>query len=622
MKEKKSIGDIAWVKSAARFIPALICVGVWGALTVYGNGLLLKSEIRSLFLFDWQFVADSFSKPGEFMSLVGLFFRQFLHLPWLGALIWTAMLYLTGVMCNRLFSIPGRLAIVGFIPAIILLCANTSVGYLVFLFRVQDYFFAPTLGILAALTTVGLARKIKSPVWTAIFLIVIATGGYSLAGYYAVAALLATGTDILTGDRPSRQRYSLAALALVLAAAAPLLISLLYTSVRLDRCWLAGLPSVSEITKVTRIRMPYIAASLVVIILPFLKLLVKERETTTKDILIQAAATVLIAIASASVWFNDPCYLTELKVEAAAERQDWQSIPGIIRDAQEKYGSDSNLFEPTRILVLMKDMALFKQGKEGDIAFTFPEGGRDQKRDFRLPITCQAGQQLYLNWGIPNYCHRWCVETAVEYGWSYETLKNISMAAMASGEWKTASMYLNILTKTMFYRKWAKEQLAMCANAETVAQAEPYRSILPLMKFENSMTNDEAKIEKFMLNHFTVYHPDNASPEYDRAALFWAARSQDIHQFWLFLYHYVNSNSFKTIPKHYQEAIYLYNNLEATSGLDIPVDKSVSQSYKAFMDFVKTHPVNNLRDSWETYYPRFGNTFYYYYYFIRDIDTY
>lgn len=623
MKEqKKSISVKAWGKTLATLFPLLAAAGLSVALAIPGNSLLQKIEIRSLFLFDRQFLADSFGTPGGFIGLAGQFLRQFLHIPWLGALLWTSMLYLSGRACVRLFSIPRRLLVLGYMPALILLWAVTSMGYLIFVSRAQDYFFAPVLGLLASLLLVWAVRKTRPAAGVAALIIVTATAGYAIAGYYAIAALAAVAADLAVSDRNPREKYILAALAVICAAALPFLMSMSYTTVRMDRCWLSGLPSVSETGQVMRFRLPFIAAGIATALLPVAGKLLKERECTRKDMLMHAAAIAVCAVVTLKAWNNDQGFVTELKVEAAAAHDDWKSIPAIVKDAESRYGSDGSVYEPTRIVVLFKDLALFKLGKEGDIAFSYPEGGRMQEREFFLPITYQAGQLIYLNWGLPNYCHRWCVETAVEYGWNYEVLRNISMAAMASGEWETARMYLNILSKTLFYRKWAKSQLDMCGNAQAVAQAEPYRSILPLMKFENSMTNDEAMAEKFLINHFTARHPSNASPEYDRAALFWAARSQDIDLFWRYFYFYINSNQVKTIPRHYQEAIQLYSQLEPGNGLNIPVDKNITLSYQNFMKFVQTHPVESIHESKQTYYPAFGNTFFYYYYFIRDIDTY
>ena len=33
-----------------------------------------------------------------------------------------------------------------------------------------------------------------------------------------------------------------------------------------------------------------------------------------------------------------------------------------------------------------------------------------------------GGRPLYMHYGIPNYCFRWCVENGVEYGWRVDNL--------------------------------------------------------------------------------------------------------------------------------------------------------------------------------------------------------
>ena len=184
-----------------------------------------------------------------------------------------------------------------------------------------------------------------------------------------------------------------------------------------------------------------------------------------------------------------------------------------------------------------------------------------------------------------------------------------------------ARKYLNKLEKTIFYRKWAKGQGLLAADSVMMSVSEPYQSILPYMCFENRMTNDLVKSETFLMKHFSESEPPQPTPEYDRAALLWAMRTQNIPLFWERLYYYIKSNKVEQLPKNVQEAALLYGKLEKPV-FDLPYSKEVENSYDAFNRYTQTNPVRNMKESAYPYSKKFGKTFYYYYYFIRDIQTY
>ena len=123
------------------------------------------------------------------------------------------------------------------------------------------------------------------------------------------------------------------------------------------------------------------------------------------------------------------------------------------------------------------------------------------------------------------------------------------------------------------------------------------------------------------MKHFSEQEPPQATPEYDRAALLWAMRTQNIPLFWERLYYYIISNKVEQLPKSVQEAALLYSKLEKPA-FDLPYSKEVEKSYDDFIRYTKANPVRNLKESADTYSKKFGKTFYYFYYFIRDLQTY
>ena len=124
-----------------------------------------------------------------------------------------------------------------------------------------------------------------------------------------------------------------------------------------------------------------------------------------------------------------------------------------------------------------------------------------------------------------------------------------------------------------------------------------------------------------MMRHYTEAIPTNPTPEFDRAALFWAMRIQNIQVFWSCLYDYAQTNKVEQLPRAVEEAAILYSSLEKPP-FELRFSKNTTDRYNAFRRFVENNPVRDIKESSEKYYSKFGDTFFYYYYFIRDLKTY
>ena len=129
-------------------------------------------------------------------------------------------------------------------------------------------------------------------------------------------------------------------------------------------------------------------------------------------------------------------------------------------------------------------------------------------------------------------------------------------------------------------------------------------------------------IEPFLMTHFISDRTSIATPEFDRATMMWALRTQDIGLFWASFLNYLETNKPTKIPRHYQEAAVMYSALaEDTALSSLPFDKQISIGYEQFMNYTKTNPVRNLEESAYQYSKRFGKTFWFYYFFIRGQKT-
>lgn len=643
-----------------RFLPLILAVLLWLGLAFHESCVLRKVDDLSLFLFDRLFITESLGTPGGFLGLAGSFLTQFLHLPWLGSLIWVLLLLAASELTAGAFDIPKRFRFIAFIPAVLLIVSNTSLGYGIFIMRAQDHFFSPVLGYLLSLVPVFAVRKELASTQQAshgliapLLTVVLWTAAlYPFAGIWALEGTLVSGVYVLMSSALGRsKRITILAASALSVLIIPILYYGMYTSLRPADLWTAGVPAVSDSNWTGVVSTPYYLVIVFSLILPvIMPLLARTGAKEKGNLLFETIPAAIYVLLIWLFWFNDSNFHTELSMSLAVDDAEWQQAVNLFTDAAKRHersdarayrsrtdkiaraqGDDQisdivqkyqhRFFEPTRTMVMYRDLALLRLDKALDLSFTMKDGGRAQKSRTQITMAYQSGKQLYLNYGLENMCYRWCMEDIIEHGWSYGTLKYMTMYAIATGEDELALKYIGKLSNTMFYRKWAESQKKLLYDRSLLAQTEPYKGILPMLCFDDHMSNDMGKPELYIMNHFANRQPEKATARYDCAALLFAMRSQDISRFWERLYYYLGSSDVAKLPVSVQEAALLYSSLEK-DGLELPYDKSVTDRYDAFKGYVSSHPIRSMEESQYPYSQKFGKTFQYYYYFIRNLKTY
>ncbi|MBR4793689.1 MAG: hypothetical protein IK038_08515 [Bacteroidaceae bacterium] len=631
-----------------RLLPYVLAAVLFILLLTCGQYYLKKVEDLSIFMFDWLYFKDAIKIPAGFLGVAGAFCTQFLFYPWLGAIIWIFILLTAYQLTIRALKLPQHLQALAIIPVALLVISNMSLGYGVFIMREQDHFFAPLLGYIVSLIPLFAVRRIQ-PVWGRIILLVLWTAiGYPLFGTFAlVGTLSASCLALIEQGRLRNDRLTVFTTGLALIILVPIISYNFFTSYRLADGWRLGLPTISDEVWNRPMRAPIQLALLFIPAMAVVSRWFKDKGT---NLILNLSVYLAAVIAVWGFWYKDDNFQAELAMSEAVDRFDWNEViniykkttaaharsdakayaartkklagvkdQNVIDDIVERY--DNRFFEPTRTMVLYRDLALLKLNRALDEAFLYKDGGRAQNSRTQIPMAFQSGKQLYLQYGLVNMSYRWCLEDIIENNWSYSTLKYLVMHCNIMNETDFAYKYINKLRKTVFYRKWADEQLVLSRDSALMASSKPYNEILPYMCFEDHMTNDMVKSEVFLINHFLGPEPVHPTPEYDRAALFFSMRIQDIPRFWERLLCYVNTNDFTKLPHAVQEAVVMYSSLEKKTN-PLPVDDKIKESYDAFNRYVQGHPIRSMKESAYPYSQKYGKTFYYYYYFIRNLQTY
>lgn len=589
-------------------------------LVISSRDYLLQIEGRSIFLYDWFWIKDCFYKPSAPLSYLALFLTQFMHLPWVGALIWVLLLTVSALTTKAVYRIDSGRDTIAMIPAFILAGASMSLGYLIYIMNSPGYFFTPVLGYLFIILTVVISRRISNSILLPLFIIVWGIAGYWLSGYYAFTGLAAAFTDLIRSDRKRSDRISAAVSTIAVILLAPIALYGL-TTYNLPQSWSLGLPTSLYEETHFRTYAPVIAATLFPVFLPFVRKMTGN--CVSHPALFQIPIVTVSCVLLFLSWSRDINFRAEVSMLNATEEFEWQKSADILRKLSSRADKRPD-YQPTRVMVLLKDLALVKTGREGQAAFSFDDGSMKQKNSYDIPMVLQIGKTLYLHYGIPGFCHRWCLEETGEFGWSYNGLKYLAMASISMGDKTVVMKYLNMLDHTLFYRKWSAEQRRLCKSNADFTKVIPYDRILPLVCHEDRLSEDVRGSEYMLEHHFLGSSPRNATPLYDRVALFWALKSQNTTAFWTKFLLYMESTDITKLDRYYQEAAYLYSHLNNNRTLmSLPYDNSTRQLYDSFMATAQKYAsqIKTLKDARRLFPAQLRNTYYYYYHYVRGLEA-
>lgn len=131
---------------------------VWIRLVVWNSDVLFEAQDQSFWQPGSLYFSQMMQEPGGWFCWAGQYLTQYFYYPALGAslliLLWLAMAFLLMWGCR----LPWYLCWLAFVPAMLLLWAETSLGYWIYVSKIPDWWFAPTLFVLTVSLAAALAR--------------------------------------------------------------------------------------------------------------------------------------------------------------------------------------------------------------------------------------------------------------------------------------------------------------------------------------------------------------------------------------------------------------------------------------------------------------------------------
>ena len=610
-----------------------ICVLVFALLSWYflmmrNADVLYMQQMRSLFNDTSVFFLQYHAVPAGFLQWAGCYFTQLFYYPALGSSVLILMWIVLFFLMKKALHIPNALSPILLIPLVCLLVSEIDLGYWIYYSKNHGYCFSQTLGLLSTSLLIFLLRyaaeiRIKFGSFiVALFGAVLLVGLYRFIGIYAMAAAATLGVVMLM-DR----KWVAGVLYILAAGITPFLFKQLFDTMRSEQFFTAGLPvfESGNITN-TSLTTPFWIA-LVMLIVFALTYKIGDRIKSLKAATI-ISSILLVAVIGFSFGvledadYDDENYHAECKAYRAIDDMEWEDALHHIRQIQGTL---------TRQLIMFKNIALFNTGDIGNSMYDYDDGGMTPTPSDSLKVHTAntAAPIIYLHHGMTNFAYHYCMEIQVEYGFNIANLKVMVLSAILSGEKELAQKYLMILSRTMFYKKWAERYLPLAKNPKLIGKYPELAKIHDLHShMGNYIDSDKGLCEMYIINYFSDTYT-NASKYFQEMCLVYSIMSKRIQKFWPQYLLYLKLHKGEKIPEVYQQVAYFYSDLQPSSAPDpkangLQYDQKIIDRYNQFDQISQNLLKNGFSEESIARQTdaEFGNTFWWVYFFNRDSKCY
>ena len=619
-------------KTIAVWAGALLLAAL--ALLVFESDLLWKEQETSLFLHTPAFLREQMVVPGGLLTWAGLFFTQLFYEPVLGVLALCAWWWLLMWLTKRTFRLSDEWVVLTLIPVALLLLLLVDKGYWLYVLKMHGLVFIATIGTTAVVALLWAFRLLPARYGLRTAFIVIAcVVGYPLMGIYGLAAPLLMGLWSWRIGAGKGEATVNSLVALLVAIAVPLLCyRFVFYQTNLSNIYAAGLPLYFVTEEYHTYYIPFYLLALFFAALalwptnkqkPVKEIKTEKKKTARKGKkkdwkpLLAIAAKVGVAAAVVAgvylFWYKDENFHRELAMQHGIEKQDWEGVLKVAADQQD---------EPTRAIVMMRNLALSRVGRQGNEMFLYRNGSKAYNAPFGMRMMLCIGPMIYYQYGMLNYCNRLCIETGVEFGFSPEYLKLMAKCAILNGEQQAARKYLRLLKHTLWYDDWATETEKLLSQPELIAKDPEMGAITHMMHYDNTLSSDQGFVERFLMLHLakSSYKDDPIFQEQALLATLW---TKDTDDFWMRFMDYIRLHPNDPMPRYYQEAAYLYANIEERDNvLKLPFDESVKSGFDHFMKSASALDGADIERAREALFPSFGQTYFFDFYTMSQLPEY
>ncbi|HKM30772.1 MAG TPA: DUF6057 family protein, partial [Bacteroidales bacterium] len=263
------------------------------------------------------------------------------------------------------------------------------------------------------------------------------------------------------------------------------------------------------------------------------------------------------------------------------------------------------------------NLALWKTGRLETEIFHYPQLGTDGlllpfRRDFVTPLIMS---QVYLHLGMVNSAQRNAydaMEAIPDFQKSARSYRQLARTNIINGHYLVARTYLEQLSKTLFYRKWALDAMQYLGNEARIADHPLYGGTRRIRFREEMLFSPEGL--NAMLH--VLYDQNNDNKMACDYMLAYTLLAKDLKSFARYVSAEYPEGSHKPLPVPYQEALVLYwvQDHPGPGGIPWNISEDVLQRLDEFTEmysrFAGGRPERELKKD-------FGNTCWYYVFFTK-----
>ena len=613
------------MKYAIIWIVALAAIAC--GLLVCESHFLWKVQELNLFLHTSLFFKQQMVVPAGMLTYVGTWFTQLFYYPWLGVTALCGWWLLLLLLLKHTFGVDGRWASLLLVPVALLLLTDVDLGYWIYVLKLQGHIFLTTIATVLVVALLWAFRSLPDRFWLrTVWIVLTGIVGYPLIGIYGLAATLLMG--LWSWRLMPRGRAAINTLmACIVAIAVPLLCyRYVYYETNIANIYYAGLPLFYITERYAQYYIPYYLLALFIVVmvcLPIRKAKVtnstnkkgEKHKATVKEWLpwaVQAAVLAGVTWGVVHFWYKDENFHHEVKMQHLIEQTDWE---GVIKEASLQQD------EPTRAIVMMRNLALSRLGRQGDMMYQYRNGSKIYGSPLPMRLMLVAGTLVYYQYGMLNFCNRLCTEMGVEFGWRAEHFKYMTRCAILNGDRQAALKYINILKHTLFFDTWAERAEDMLNDPQLITKDREMEPVTHMLHYTDALSGDQGNVERFLMTQL-VRSKYTKDPVFQEQALLASLWVKDPALFWTHFNNYVIQRKGVSIPVAYQEAAYLFGKIEERPNLDsMPFSQSVKDNFEKFFQTFSQFDGMDVEDVRKRTMP-YTNNFYYDYHIMSNLPEY
>jgi hypothetical protein len=430
--------------------PGILFILTFGFFAIAANYVLYFQETRHLFIFSDDYLMQYLQRPGAPLEYVARFLTQFYAFRIAGSLILALILTLPALILYRINKRTGAdnpfSILLALIPGFLMIIMQANY------YHMMEY----NLGYLVVL----LCYLLQTSGWKYgnILLIILFPLLYYLAGGYALVFLALYIVHVLASTEGNK-KFVFPLLIILTTGATFLVFWKLIFLQPVQLFVLSPLPLLEN--------RYYIAAFIVLTLYiicypPVLSFTGRVKLNFSKKKLYPAISLALVFLLTVFALFRvyNPQNARVINLEKMVFREQWEKAIQL----HEK--------KPSRNLIgqYFYNLALSETGQLCNRLF---KGNQNfLAGSLVLPwgdIHLDRGGYFHYSIGLINEAHRWAYEEMVVYGYRPQNIRMLAKTSLITGNYEMAHKYLDILKRTIFYRKWAKEFEKLADNPSLIA---------------------------------------------------------------------------------------------------------------------------------------------------------